>query len=331
MHFTQNLFAILLATIAVSLSAARGESDTMQVKGRHLYTAAGERVVLRGVNEMFVWSEDPRGEIIYPEIAKSGANVVRIVWTTKGDFQDLNANIENCLSHGMIPMVELHDATGDLSKVPSLVDFWISPEMLAIIERHKKWFVLNIANEAGDGKTTDEAFVATYRDAIGRIRGAGITVPLVIDASDWGKNEKMMLRVWRTLQEADPLRRSMFSVHTYWVEDQHQRLHALLDAVVAEEIPFHFGEGPQQVGYDCESEFPWRKLLALCQEKEVGWIAWSWGFAKNGDCHPGKFDMTRHGIYGEWENEWGRGLVSDDPNSIRNTSIRPPSIMNAAQ
>jgi mannan endo-1,4-beta-mannosidase len=51
----------------------------MTVQGRFLYTAAGERVVLRGVNEMFSSSLDPTGERTLPEIAKTGANAVRIM------------------------------------------------------------------------------------------------------------------------------------------------------------------------------------------------------------------------------------------------------------
>ena len=301
--------------------------DTMYVEGRFLYSAAGEKVIARGVNEMFVWSDDIRGEIIYPEIEKSGANIVRIVWTTEGDFDDLDKNIRNCLEHKMIPMLELHDATGKIEKVPELVDFWIRPEMLDTIERYKKWLIVNIANEAGNSETTRSQFVDTYTSAISRIRGAGVKTPLVIDASNWGQDEEMILDTWEELLNLDPLKSTMFSVHTYWIDNQEDRLSSLISAVVDQQIPFLFGEGPQQVGWNCESEFPWQKLLALCQQHEVGWIAWSWGFMNNGDCSPGKFDMTTDGIFGHWENDWGEGIIVKDPNSISNTSIRPTSLL----
>lgn len=322
-------FRTLFASLALFLAstATSREAETLHLQGRHLHTAAGEKLVLRGVNEMIVWSDDPRGEVIYPEIAKSRANVVRIVWTTEGDFSDLAASVSNCLIHGMIPMLELHDATGNIEKVPALVDFWLRPEMLAIIETHKKWFILNIANEAGAFDTPPERFVEIYTDALAKLRGAGIEVPIVIDSTDWGKDETMILKTWRKLQAADPLKNVLFSVHTYWVKNQQARLDALVNTVVKEQIPFLFGEGPQQVGYDCETEFPWQNLLAQCQEAEIGWIAWSWGYNDNGDCHPGKFDMTRDGTFGNWENDWGRGLVLEDPNSIFNTSIRPASLL----
>ena len=310
---------------AAAVGAAERERGTMYVDGRFLYTAAGEKVVLRGVNEMMVWSDDPTGEFIYPQIAKSGANVLRLVWTTEGDLETLEQSFENSLNQGMIPMVELHDATGKMELVPKMVDWWVRPEVVELIERHKKWFILNIANEPGTDDVTRSEFVETYREAIDRIRGAGIKVPLVIDASDWGKDEEMILDTWRELRDHDPLKSVMFSVHTYWVEDQQERLDHLMEQVVEQEIPFLFGEGPQAYGYDCESEFPWRDLIRQGQEKQVGWIAWSWGYQNNGDC-PGRFDMTTDGVYGNWENEWGEGLVETDPNSIRNTSIRPDSL-----
>lgn len=300
--------------------------ETMFVEGRFLYTAAGEKVVYRGVNEMIVWSDDPTGEIIYPEIEKSRANVVRIVWDMKEDLELLDVSIENCIANSMMPMVELHDATGNLDLVPKLVDYWVSDRMLEIIAKYEKWFVLNIANEAGANGTEAGAFLDVYQDAIAKIRAAGVRVPLVIDASDWGKDEQMILGTWRELKAADPIGNVMFSVHTYWVKDQQERLDALIKAVVENEIPFLFGEAPQQVGYDCESVFPWRSLLAQCEASEIGWIAWSWGYQDNGDCHPGKFDMTRDGRFGNWENEWGEGLVVSDPNSLFNTSKRPASI-----
>lgn len=319
--------AALLASAFQTAIGADGPAETFHIRGRDLHTAAGEKVVLRGVNEMFVWSDDPTGKFIYPEIAKSGANVVRIVWSMKGDPATLDASIANCLSNGMIPMAELHDATGDFDKLPAVIDHWLTPAMLAVVKKHERWLLLNIANEAGGGKLARERYVAVYADAIRRFREAGVSTTLIIDASGWGQDERMILDTWRDLLDADPIRNVMFSVHTYWVENQQARLDELVRRVVDDEIPFLFGEGPQQVGFDCKSEFPWQNLLAQCQANDIGWIAWSWGYKDNGDCHPGRFDMTKDGAFGNWENDWGRGIVVDDPNSIANTSIRPPSLL----
>jgi len=312
---------VLLAVGWVSVTGCQAidgqaSRDTMYVDGRFLYSAVGEKVIFRGVNEMMVWSSDPTGSWIYSEIAKSRANVVRIVWNLAGDLALLDQSIANCIAHGMIPVVELHDATGKIEWVPKLVDHWSREPMLAIIERHKRWLVLNIANEAGTNETSQARFVQIYLDAIARLRGVGISVPLMIDAKDWGKDELSILESWRTFLAADPLKNVLFSVHTYWIGNQQQRLDSLVTTIVEDQVPLIFGEGPQQLGWDCQTQFPWRSLLDQAQRHEIGWIAWSWGAHDNGDCHPGGFDMTSDGKFGHWENEWGRGLVLDDPHSI---------------
>ena len=58
------------------------------VQDSFLYSKDNEKVVLRGVNHMFIWT-DREGKTI-PEIAKTGANCVRIVWNTRGRISDLD-------------------------------------------------------------------------------------------------------------------------------------------------------------------------------------------------------------------------------------------------
>ncbi len=84
----------------------------MQVRGRHIYSAAGERVILRGVNEMFSISKDPTGSWVMGEIAKTGANAVRIFTMTNTPADQLDALITNAVANGMIPIPECHSATG---------------------------------------------------------------------------------------------------------------------------------------------------------------------------------------------------------------------------
>jgi mannan endo-1,4-beta-mannosidase len=84
---------------------------------------------LRGVNKMSVFDDEgPCGEISFPEIAKTGANTVRIVWAIvddigKTDPADVEALIDNAISAGLLPMIELHGATSDFSRLDELVDY----------------------------------------------------------------------------------------------------------------------------------------------------------------------------------------------------------------
>src|SRR3954469_24040527 len=106
--------------------AEKGAHDTFSTEGRQLLDSAGNKVILRGVNKMSVWdNEDPTGEISFAEIRKTGANSVRIVWlhTLNGastDTATLDALITNARANHLIPVIELHDATGDWSGLQAL-------------------------------------------------------------------------------------------------------------------------------------------------------------------------------------------------------------------
>jgi mannan endo-1,4-beta-mannosidase len=307
----------------------KSSDGTMQVKGRFLHSAAGEKVILRGVNEMMIWSRNKTGEQILPEIAKSGANCVRLAWTTEGDPFDLDYLIKNCLKNHMIPMVELHDATGDWNKLPIVIDYWLRNDVRRIVQKYEKWVLVNIANEVGTGNTPDSVFVKNYKNAIRRLRESGYRMPLIIDGSDWGKDEKIILRNWRTLLQHDPLKNLMFSVHTYWTDKKsEERIDKLLSRVVQDTIPFLFGEGPEPYGWDCQTVFPYIHCIRKCKELEIGWLCWSWGDVKNGDCAiKGAFDMTTDGKFGNWNSDWARLVTVDDEASIKNTSVRPQSLI----
>lgn len=51
----------LSATMLVAASPVRPDDETMTIRGGILYTAAGKRVILRGVNEMLSVPTDPIG------------------------------------------------------------------------------------------------------------------------------------------------------------------------------------------------------------------------------------------------------------------------------
>lgn len=308
--------------------------ETMYITGRFLYTMAGEKVIMRGVNEMMIWSNDRTGATILPEIAKTGANTIRLVWLTTGNLTELDELIANSIKNGMIPMVEMHDATGDWDKLSVVVDYWLQDDVFAVMEKYKKWVLLNIANEVG-GNGSDQIFLNNYTDAITKLRAKGYKMPLIIDSSDWGKDEGIIDRNWNQLFNHDPLKNTMFSVHTYWVQNSQSRLNSFLNKVVSDEIPFIFGEGPQPNGYDCNTVFPYVDAIKQCQEKEIGWLNWSWGAVNNGDCDQpdgeSKFNITTDGTYGNWNNDWGRLTMVDDDNSVQNTSIRPQSLLDDAK
>ena len=310
---------------------------TIHVVDNKIYSACGEEIVMRGVNEMFIWSQDKTGVNTLPEIAKTGANTVRLVWTSDGSPSELDALIANCLANNMIPVPELHDATGDFSQLQKLLNYWKRPEVLAILQKYKQWVILNIGNEVGAGSETNEQWEAYYEDAIDQLRGVDIDVPLMIDCGSYGSNEDYFLSKGNNLLEHDPLHNIIFSVHTYWVnpdsdQGRKDRLDNLISEAATKKLPFIIGEGPQWAASPwstyCEVKFPYEYLLKRCEEEGIGWLSWSWGLVDNNDCGAPNsvFDITTDGVYGNWSTDFAEEIMETDPNSIKNTSVIPTSL-----
>lgn len=317
---------LLLTIFFLSFTHLAFSQNNLQVKGRHLYAPTGEKIVLRGVNEMFIWSNDLSGENTFAEIAKTGANVVRIVWLSsdenpRGIAANLDAAITNCIVAGMIPMPELHGATGKWDKLQSQVDYWVKPEVVAVLKKHEPYLLLNIANEVGAHEVTDEQFKEGYQLAISRLRNAGIQCPLVVDAASWGQGIDILQATGPYLLEQDPLKNLLFSVHMWWTapDGSTNRIINEIKESVAQELPLIVGEfAPMGVG--CKKSIDYKTILAQCQKYDIGWLAWSWGLQDNGDCK--LMDMTSDAEKGKFSGlfDWGLEVAVTDPNSIKNTS-----------
>lgn len=317
----------LLATSGVHADT----SDTIYVDRGSIYTAAGERLVMRGFNEMFVWSDDKTGQRLIPEINKTGANTLRLVWDTATDKRDLIKLIETTLAHNMIAIPECHDATGKWGKaLQACVDFWNDPRLIDTIQDNKAWTIVNIANEAGDHSITDDDFIASYSKAITQLRDWGYTVPIMIDAAGWGQNIDQLLRVGKTLLDHDPLHNVIFSAHSYWsTEDAIKNYYKASKEAKAKRLPMIIGEGPSvtRVG-QCENPtpLPYLEGMEILHKQKTGWLNWSWGGNPNGDCDDFfYFDIVKDGKFGNFHHEPGAQIVALSPYSVMRTSERPRS------
>jgi mannan endo-1,4-beta-mannosidase len=302
-----------------------------RVQGRDLYDRCGEKVILRGVNEMVVWSSGKDGVPEFAEIAKTGANVVRIVWTAKdGSPAELDQAIGNAVAAQLIPMIELHDATGDNSKIPMVVDWWVKPEVVAVIKKWQHVLLVNIANEAGAGTVNAAIFEEDYTLAVTRMREAGYHVPLILDAPNWGQNLNILLAGGPAVLAADPDQNLMLSVHMWWNDPDGARVIKGIADSVASGLPIVIGEFAHHAAYQCTAApFDYRTMMAEAQANGIGWLVWSWGGVKNNDCAAdGPFDMTTDGTFAGLVPGWATEIAVSDPNSIQNTSVRPASMVN---
>lgn len=297
------------------------------VQGRQLFDRCGEPVVLRGINEMVIWTA-PEGHTL-PEIAKTGANTVRVVWTIKdhpGEAQ-LDRVLSRAVAEKLIPIVELHDATGKLEEVPRLVEFWVRPEVVSVLKKHERHLLLNIANEAGDAVDLAD-FVNTYTSAIQKLRAAGLELPLMIDAPRWGQDIDTLQAAAPALMAADPLRNVLFSVHMWWSKDTDtedpgstKRIRSEIEQSVAMNLPLVIGEFAH-AGVGCSRSIDYVTIITEAERAGIGWLAWSWG-PGNQDC--AEMDMTTAGTF-ETLQGWGLEVSVTHPASIQKTSKIPQSM-----
>lgn len=302
------------------------------VQGRQLFSKDGESVVLRGVNHMFIWT-DRTGRCLR-EIAKTGANCVRIVWNVGGRVSDLERVIRECIRQNMIPIPELHDATGRWEHFPDLMEYWLRDEVVDMLQRHQEYLILNLANEPADVELDPIVFFDTYRIAITRLRAAGVRVPIMIDADGWGQSTGNIFAQGPALLHSDPEHNLLFSVHMWWPSARHdaqatgyatvaERVTATLEKSVEMDLPLLVGEfAPMAVGG--VGDIPYQHILSECERLNVGWLAWSWG-PGNLDCPD--LDMTTHGSFNTLRG-WGKEVCLTHTNSIQNTSKIPSFIQN---
>jgi mannan endo-1,4-beta-mannosidase len=241
---TLKIVGLLLLLCIISVTTAFSQSyPGFRVQGRYLYDNQGVRVMLCGVNKMIIWT-DVDGIPSYSEIAKTGANCVRIVWTADGLPEQLDNTIYNCRMNSMIPMVELHDATGAWNDLQKCVDYWISDEIVTVIQKHEEYLLINIANECGDAGVNYSDFGTTYSTIVRQMRSAGIHVPLIIDGTDWGKDIDVLQQEGPGIIQADPDSNVMFSVHMWWPEMWGYTEQTVIDEIaesVSMELPLIVG------------------------------------------------------------------------------------------
>jgi mannan endo-1,4-beta-mannosidase len=286
------------------------KTPTFQTNGKQLLDPCGKPVILKGVNKMAVFDHsDSLGLHYFPEIAKSGANCVRIAWEMKSNVNKqlitnsvsrLDQLISNAKNNKLIPIVGLWDYTnttdGGFSKLNEYVKFWQKPAVLTMIRKHRAYLIINIANEAGMADGSEDSpdsltkYAKGYGDAILQLRKSGINVPLMIDGTDRGKSLHCFAVKGPQMLNADPRHNLIFSFHPYWAKADTDANPTFIQSKFAEVSPLaitivmgelaEYGAWPGSDTINiCSSKgrVDYEQFVKRAEAAGMGWLIWEWG------------------------------------------------------
>ncbi|MEU9003770.1 cellulase family glycosylhydrolase [Streptomyces sp. NPDC048551] len=317
--------AVGLATVAGSVlmaapSGQAAEATTgFHVSNGRLQDANNQDVVLRGINHAHTWYPNRTATALH-DIKATGANSVRVVLATGDQWTRTTATevagiISQCKANRLVCVLEAHDTTGygEQSAAVSLsraVDYWIG--IKDALQSQEKYAILNIGNEPY-GNSGYSAWTADTKAAIQRLRTAGFTHTLMVDAPNWGQDWSFTMRDNAAgVFAADPQRNTVFSIHMYGVFDTAPEIDDYLGRFVNAKLPILVGEFGDNHSDGNPDE---AAIMATTQRLGLGYLGWSWSGNGSGveylDIATG-FDATQLSA-------WGRRLI-DGADGIRSTS-----------
>jgi mannan endo-1,4-beta-mannosidase len=298
-----------LSSQAVAKSYNLKKRTTFYTKGRYLYDSLGNNIILRGINLPLLddWNFPQSDKLA--ELEKTGANAVRIQWyknygqpSRPGySIKDLDKFLTKCKMNRIIPILFLSDLTcnPDANLLNTqLISWWTSEPVLAVLKKHQKYLIINLANELGFYRWTNDSvralntFKNVYKTAITKIR-QHLHLPIMIDAPDCGTSIEVFTEIGKELIDYDPDHNLLFSGHAYWAG--YDGIPHLKTAINAN-LPIVFGEVANKQDEEIEGKteycyydldggnknhapqngFTYQAFLRLLKEEKIGWLGWCW-------------------------------------------------------
>ncbi len=277
---------------------------------------------MRGINVAHAWyKNDTKASL--QAISDLGANTVRVVladgeqWSETSEAE-IKAIIDQCRQLNMICVVEVHDHTGHMESacIDRTVNFWLKHKDL--LNANKDYVIVNIANEwmggwnEGDSATWEN----TYKSAVSKLRSQGLENVIMIDASGYGQNMRIIQERGKNVLAADPTGQTMFSGHIYYdsgkdANTAKQNIDYLLNSGLCTIIG-EFGHVHEYRPVD------YKTIMEYAESKGLGTLAWSWK-GNGGSDTP--LDLSND-FAGKDLTDWGK-FVFNSTNGIKNTSVKP--------
>jgi hypothetical protein len=293
--------------------ASSSKWDDFEVVGNKIYDPNGREFIAKGVNingPGYGWPGDTPNQV--DNIKKWGFNAIRLNVRELGFEQKstyaqngtVDQIVRNFTSQGIVVMIDAHENIGDWftpNELDKLIDWG---KNLGSKYKDNPYVWINLSNEPGaldsGSQSAINNYMNQYTKATKAIRSTGFDNPIVIDGWFWGQDKGVwngnpvresnsaILSLGPKLLEADPMKNTLFSVHTYdqWRNNSKATFDNYVDRIHDKGLALVVGEYGTRTNGDLKDMVS--GVLASAQENEVGRFAWAWW---GGDA----FDLTTTG------------------------------------
>jgi mannan endo-1,4-beta-mannosidase len=303
-----------------------------------LYDPSGHVFRIRGVNRNHYDMADQ------PGISRSGANTVRFFMYNIGVSGAApastyeNVALQQHIDHRELPIITASNVAGTTTRttgeqstaaLSSTVSWWVHNvgAFAPIMDR----IAINIANEWGPANSA--TWAAAYESAIARLRAAGYSCPLVIDAGSWGQDFGDLLNYSTRVFDSDPERNIIFSLHLYYnaASALSQNILPQLASLSASRgmvfIVGEFGPG-RNVGPSPTLVTP-GQIIRAAEKSGLGWMPWSWDSNNLPHCRADNNGMSMTAYCGQYNvpsdlTNYGRDVILNPVYGLKRLA-QPPS------
>jgi mannan endo-1,4-beta-mannosidase len=261
--------------------------DGFFVLNGKLYDANGNEFRIRGVNRCHFDSDSQ------PGISHSKANAVRMfmyelsygaaIYTNVLQTQHIAYDEVPIVSMAMFPDNTLTSGSQSTSELSAAVGWWVAnAKTFAPLS---KYLIVNIANEWGPSNST--VWRDSYISAIGQMRAAGYTGPLLIDSGGYGQDPADIINYGAAVLNSDPEKNVIFSYHDYSPVSS-LAFFPQFAALASQNVMTIIGEfGPgRDIGPSPTVLTP-GQVITTAETNQLGWIVWAWD---DNDLADGKSD-----------------------------------------
>lgn len=252
--------------------------DGFKVSGNKLLDRCDNEFVMRGVNLAYTWYKSSAYDQL-KAIYNNKANAVRIVLTNGNaygspadDAASVKKLIDACKAYGMVAILEVHDVTGSdkISDLEGAAQYFAN--LASTLKGTEHYVIINIANEWHNSSSAAN-WKDGYVKAIPIIRKAGLRHCIMVDAGGYGQSAATIHTYGKDVLAADPENNVLFSIHMYGTAGNKNRVKSNIDGVINQGLALCIGEFGW---YHSDGDVDEDQILSYCQEKNVGWLAWSW-------------------------------------------------------